>query len=71
MSDETKQRDDGGSATGQSRRDWLAGLAMQAELCGSASRESADDQYESQDDYDGLSGWAYAVADAMIAEGRK
>jgi len=50
--------------TGITRRDWLAGLAMQGMMA--------------EDDVSGINGWgkaipvnAYYIADAMIAEGNK
>ena len=48
---------------GMSRRDWLAGLAMQGEVAGFPDDES----WDAPD----LAQWAYRVADAMIAEGDK
>ena len=45
---------------GMTRRDWLAGLAMQAFL--GRERPPVDDEI--------ISDWAYAAADAMIARSK-
>ncbi len=69
----TDTRDDGGQVypsehkwnqtydPGITRRDWLAGLAMQAYI----ARGNAD-----EDTYADVAMWAYRQADAMIREGK-
>lgn len=47
---------------GISRRDWLAGLAMQALL--------ASDEFSDAQSFD-IARWSYQQADDMIAEGEK
>ena len=56
-----------GIVTGITRRDWLAGLAMQGLLSGKCY-----DDNNSADNFDSfLSKMAYDLADAMIAESKK
>jgi len=54
------------TARGITRRDWLAGLAMQAML--SSTSEDAENAAQ---EFLAISVLAYRMADAMIAEGRK
>jgi len=54
----------GESAEGISRRDWLAGLAMQGLL-------SSEDIDLNSTSYEDVALDSYRIADAMIAEGKK
>jgi hypothetical protein len=53
---------------GITRRDWLAGLAMQGEL---SSQAGEFKDYFGNKDYKRLVEKCYEIADAMIAEGEK
>jgi len=57
-----------GDIAGITRRDWLAGLAMQGLIVGIRDNTTIE---KSREDLKFLSAGAYVVADAMIAESNK
>lgn len=58
------------SANGITRRDWLAGLAMQGMLT-NMKDYVPDDPAKSREDFQAIPFLAYVIADAMIAESTK
>ncbi len=62
-----------GDSRGITRRDWLAGLAMQSIFGGVGAQQVADrdDRYNETNWAEVVAKNSYEMADAMIAEGRK